>query len=436
MRNFVLTLSAALFLQTHAQEGWTVWQCMDYAVENNHNVRIASLSLDNYEADRLGAVGSFLPSVGAGIGGQFNFGRAIDPQTNAYTDVSTFNNSYNLSASLPLFDGFARIHALNAAKADLLCGKSRLQQQRDQTALATFQAFVNVLYYKGTVLLAERKLAESEDMLELTRMMEEVGRKSRADVALVESQYAADDYSLTQQRNTLALALLELKKEMNYPLADTLQIEDEADGLFRSVGGGSVTDCGAGAVADNPEVRQSYHAMVSARHNLRLSRSSLFPTVTVSAGIGTNYNKVLHMDDAMSFREQFKNNRGEYVGVSVNIPLFSRLSIATNIRKARNNYRIACETYEQKNAELQKLLAEAVLDFQGGLQECVQLEKKVESDSIAYELTRSQYDEGIATALDLQTASSTLLGSRVSLLRTRLTTVMKEQQIRYYTNNK
>ena len=77
-----------------------------------------------------------------------------------------------------------------------------------------------------------------------------------------------------------------------------------------------------------------------------------------------------------------------------------------------------------------------MLDFQGGLQECVQLEKKVESDSIAYELTRNQYDEGIATALDLQTASSTLLGSRVSLLRTRLTTVMKEQQIRYYTNNK
>ena len=95
---------------------------------------------------------------------------------------------------------------------------------------------------------------------------------------------------------------------------------------------------------------------------------------------------------------------------------------------------MACEEYERKNVELQKLLAEAVLDFQGGLKECGQLEKKVESDSIAYELVRNQYEEGLATPIDLQTASSTLFASRVSLLRTRLTTVMKEKQIRYYTN--
>lgn len=434
MRKLVMTLSAALFLQAHAQEGWTVWQCMDYAVENNHDVRIASLSLDNSKADRLRAVGDFLPSIGAGIGGQFNFGRAIDPQTNAYTDVSTFNNSYSVSASLPLFDGFARVHSLNAARADLLKGKNRLLQQRGQTALATFQAFVNVLYYKGTVLLAEKKLAESGAVLEQTRVLEEIGRKSRADVAQVESQYATDDYSLTQQRNALALAMLALKTAMNYPLAEALLIDERSADLFHVAEAGEAVDFSADAVAYNPEVQQSYHAMVSARHHLRLSRSSLFPTVSVSAGIGTNYNKVLHMDDTKSFSEQFRNNRGEYVGVSVNIPLFSRLGVVTNIRKARNNYRMACEEYERKNVELQKLLAEAVLDFRGGLKECGQLEKKVESDSIAYELVRNQYDEGLATAIDLQTASSTLLGSRVSLLRTRLTTVMKEQQIRYYTN--
>lgn len=184
MRILVMILSAALFLQVHAHGGWTVWQCMDYAVENNHDVRIASLSLDNSEADRLRAVGDFLPSIGAGLGGQFNFGRAIDPQTNAYTDVSTFNNSYNVSASLPLFDGFARVHALNAARADLLKGKNRLQQQRGQTALATFQAFVNVLYYQGAVRMAENKLAESGGVLEQTRVLEEIGRKSREDPSL------------------------------------------------------------------------------------------------------------------------------------------------------------------------------------------------------------------------------------------------------------
>ena len=65
-------------------------QCMQYAVEHNHEVKQAALRLDNYKAQKTGAIGQFLPSVNAGIDAQYNFGRAIDPETNGYTDVSTF----------------------------------------------------------------------------------------------------------------------------------------------------------------------------------------------------------------------------------------------------------------------------------------------------------------------------------------------------------
>ena len=97
-------------------------QCMQYAVEHNHEVKQSELELDNYKATKTGAIGNFLPSVDAGIGAQYNFGRAIDPETNLYTDVSTFYNGYSLEASLPVFDGFSRLHALKAAKASELMG--------------------------------------------------------------------------------------------------------------------------------------------------------------------------------------------------------------------------------------------------------------------------------------------------------------------------
>ena len=63
-------------------------QCMRYAVEHNHEVKRAELELDNYKAQKVGAAGRFLPAVDASIGAQYNFGRAIDPETNGYTDVS------------------------------------------------------------------------------------------------------------------------------------------------------------------------------------------------------------------------------------------------------------------------------------------------------------------------------------------------------------
>lgn len=82
--------------QAAAQTTWTMQQCMQYAVAHNHEVKRAALDLDNYRAAKTGALGRFLPSVDAGIGAQYNFGRAIDPETNIYTDVSTFNNGYSV----------------------------------------------------------------------------------------------------------------------------------------------------------------------------------------------------------------------------------------------------------------------------------------------------------------------------------------------------
>ena len=199
-------------------------RCMQYAVEHNHEVKRAELELDNSQANKTAAVGRFLPEVGARIGAQYNFGRAIDPETNIYTDVSTFNNVYSLSASFPVFDGFSRLHALRAAKASVLMGHQAFRQKQNQTALAVLQAFVHVAYYEGMVRMAGEKVEETTLLVRQTRVLEEVGRKSAADVAQVESQQAEADYELPRQQNLLASALLELKKAMNYPLADSLRL--------------------------------------------------------------------------------------------------------------------------------------------------------------------------------------------------------------------
>ena len=121
-------------------------RCMQYAVEHNHEVRLQALALDDRHALRLQAVGAFLPQVEASTSGQYNFGRAIDPETNTYTDVSTFYNGYGLSASLPVFDGMRRLHELRMARADVLMGRSGLQAERDRVALAVMQSYADVLY--------------------------------------------------------------------------------------------------------------------------------------------------------------------------------------------------------------------------------------------------------------------------------------------------
>ena len=426
MRKILFAILAFYAAQTEAQPRWTAMQCMRYAVEHNHEVRRTELELDNYKVAKTSAAGRFLPAVDASIGAQYNFGRAIDPETNGYTDVSTFYNGYSIQVSLPVFDGFSRQHALKAAKASVLMGHQALRQQQDQTALNVLQAYANVVYDEGMVRMAQEKLKETELLLRQTRLLEEVGRKSAADVALVESQHAEADYELTRQQNLLAAALLELKKEMAYPLTDSLAVLLPED-----------AKCAAAAVQPScsplhPVLQQAQYQVEISNHEWNQARAALFPALSLSAGLSTTYYKTLHAETTSSFGKQFSNNMGEYVGVTLSIPIFNRMQTVSNIRKAKNNYQMACEAYEQKHAELEKLSREAWLDWQGYLKQTVQMEKKVEADSLAYQLTYHQYGEGLSTAIDLHTTSAQLLHSRATLLQCRLMAMVKEQMVRYY----
>ena len=418
-------LLAIGYCHSGAQE-WTMQQCMQYAVEHNHEVKRAALDLDNYKASKTSAVGRFLPNVDASIGAQYNFGRAIDPETNGYTDVSTFYNGYSLSASLPVFDGFSRLHALKAAKASVLMGHASLRQQQDQTALNVLQAFTNVAYYEGLVKMAEEKVEETKLLLRQTRVLEEVGRKSAADVAQVESQKAEADYELTHQQNLLASALLELKKEMAFPLQDSLPL------LVRQENQGDRSMILIRIKRPVPLILQARYQMQASKHEWRQARAECLPALSLSAGLSTTYYKTLHSQTAAAFSDQFKNNMGEYLSATLSIPLFNRLQSITNIRKAKNNYNKAREAYEQKQLEQEKLSREAWQDWQGYLKQTAQMLKKVEADSLAYQLTRRQFEEGLSTAIDLHTTSSQLLNSKATLLQCQLMAMVKEQLVRYY----
>ena len=437
MKQALIILLAIAAKQVAAQNDWTMQQCMQYAVEHNHEVKQAELKLDNYKAQKTNAIGSFLPYVDAGIGAQYNFGRAIDPETNGYTDVSTFYNGYQLSASLPVFDGFSRLHALKAAKASELMGKSTLRKQQDQTALSVLQAFANVAYYDGLVKMADEKVEETTLLLKQTRLFEEVGRKSAADVAQVESQEAEAHYELTRQQNLYASALLELKKAMALPLSEELRLtKGKSFGKDNSGVELGMAEANSSLSTLHPELQTAQYQVQASKHEWRQARASLFPSLSLSAGLNTTYYKTLHSETAASFRNQLKNNMGEFVGATVSIPLFNRLQTITNIRKAKNNYRIAQEALEQKQLELEKLSREAWQDWQGYLKQTVQMEKKVEADSIAYLLTKRQFEEGLSTAIDLHTTSTQLLKSKATLLQCQLMAMVKEQLVRYYRGEK
>lgn len=164
-----------------------------------------------------------------------------------------------------------------------------------------------------------------------------------------------------------------------------------------------------------------------------MAKGRLLPSISFSAGVSTNYYENLKAVQApASFSNQFKNNRGEYISFNLSFPLFDGLSRLTNLRKARNNMRIAQEQQTEVLRQLETAIEQAILDREGYAKETIQMDKKAKADEIAYQVTLRKFEEGLMSPIDLQTSANTLLLSKADLLQRKLMYLMKCKLVDYY----
>lgn len=436
MKKRILTtvLSLGLVFAGMAQERqWTLGECMRYAVAHSPAVKKQLYAHDTYKAERASAVASFFPTASTQVGAQYSFGRSVDPETNTYNNTSTFSNSYQLSTSIPLFTGGQLINQWLMSKSNVKMGKNDIQKAKDDLALEVMTAYADVVYYQGTIRMAAEKLEESTRTLYKTRRQEELGLKGRADVAQFEAQVAADDYALTRQQNQYNTALLTLKQKMNFPSDSVMEVDTVLPELSFDPLGEDIAAIYDFARANNPTALQADFQLKQSKYAYRISKGAMLPQISFNAGISTDYFENLKADTRpASFGSQFKNNRGEYVSFSLSFPLFNGLTKVTNVRRSRNNLRIAEETKTEVLRQLQAAIEQSVLDREGYAKEAVQMDKKVKSDDLAYRVTLRKYEEGLMSSLDVQTSSNTLLTSKADLLQKRLMLLMKSMLVDYY----
>jgi outer membrane protein len=412
---------------------WTMEECMRYAVENSTAVKKQIHENDTYKAEYASAVAAFFPSLSAGVSAQYNFGRAVDPETNIYVNTTTFNNYYGVSASLPVFNGGQIVNQFRIAKSTRQAGMNDLQKIKDDLALNILEAFVNVAYYQGTIRFAKEKLEESNRTLYKICRQEELGIKGRADVAQIEAQVAGDDYNLTHQQNSYNTALLKLKEYMNYPFDEDLLLDTTIFGGEYIMMNESVEDIYDYAKETNPTALQAAYQLKVNKLSHLMQKGTLLPSLSFSAGVNTSYYDNLKSEaDPPSFNSQFKNNRGEYISLSLNFPLFNRLTRVREIRRARNNVRIAEVRQSEVLRQLQTAIEQSVFEREGYAKESIQMEKKLKSDRIAYEVTLRKFEEGLMSPIDLQTSANTLIESKANLLQRQLMYLLKCKQVDYY----
>ena len=444
-------------------KNWGLDSCMTYAVEHATDVKREMINARQRKQDYQKAVTDFLPSVAGGVQGQYAWGRNIDPETNTYNNVTTFNNYYQLYASLNVFDGFATINAFKQAKLARAYSTTAMQKVRDDKAIDVMQKFVDAAYAEASIQIASDKLAESKRLLAKMQRLYELGEKGRPDVVQMESQVAEDEYNLTLQKHVAQQSLLTLKSAMNFPVEEELLLKTKAyDEKVSAIEKGKQVNEGKqngnlhlvdnqgnnrmGGLAfpinhetvyqrflnASPDVKSAEYEVDKARYDYKIAKGRLLPSLTLSGGISTNfYRNLSQRGQYEGFASQFRNNRGEYLALTLSIPIYDNVAWH-QVKKARNDWQLALVNLEETKRKLHDNIAQAVMDAEGYAKELHQMNKKVASDSLAYYMSSRKFEEGMLSTFDLHTAAQTLLESRIKQLQMQMLLIIKQRLVDYY----
>ncbi len=415
------------------QPKWTLNQCISYAINNN-------LDMKDYELEEKISVESWrqskrnmLPSLSASSSVGLSFGRSIDPTTDAVTTTNYYNNSYNLSSSITIFKGFYKQNNIKYYEFARQKAQYSKQNATDDLAFRVMSAFFDVVYYKGMLEIAEEQVEASKLSLKTTEKKVEVGLKAKTDLLDMRANLESEELNKIQIENYVKTATLALKQLMNYFSDEEMVLEDSSTLVFNENVSNS-NELFQLFTEWSPYFKSIETGVKTTEKTLAMYRAYLYPSISASGSLSTGFYET-NTDEAgktMAFGEQFKNNKSQYLGASLSIPIFNQWSYRSNIKEAKLELEQAKNNLEKEKQELFFEMVTNLTELEAYYKEYNQYVKSRESAELAFKAVVKRFDQGLIDINDYYIAKNRLANAQSEVLRSRTQWEIKMKTLEFY----
>jgi outer membrane protein len=432
----IIILLLGVFAQSQNKK-WTLKECVLYALENNISIKQSELNLEATDADRLAALGNFLPSFNAGASLAENTGLSFNPTTNQPETVTFLSASGNVNVGYTLFDGLRNIRQAQRAKISQLAGQYQLSKMQDDISLFVANSYLQVILSKANleVLISQNEVTKQQ--IRQTQELVEAGVLPRGDLLDIEATDANEVQGIVAAENTIQIGLISLAQLLLIKDYTTFDIEDEGyDIVNQDIAGKSVDEIIDSAREVRSEIKIEEQNVELALKDLQLARASYLPRLSAFFGYNTRFTNassfVNQIDPdnptetrqigfvegtgqavlsefpnintvevgADPFFDQLYLNDGISYGLSLNIPIFNGFSTRSNVMRSEVNLERSKFRLEQAELDLESTVYQAFIDAEGALKSYDAALKALESQELAYDYAKERYDVGIINALD------------------------------------
>jgi len=432
VQGWVKVLPFYLFtlLPLNAQQPWTLEQCIDYAVTHNISIKQYENRQRQQELQLSTARNNRLPDLNASASENFSFGRGLTSD-NTYTNTNTSSTSFSLGTSIPLLTGNRIPKNIELSRLNLEASTQDLEKAKNDIRVQVAQQYVQVLYDMEISGVARRQVAIDSAQIARLESLFKLGRASEAEVAQQRAALAQSQLTVTQADNNTQLALLSLSQLLELPSPEGFSISSTIVAADSSKATPSPDAIYAEALALRPEIQAEKLRLKGADANIDIARSSLFPSLSFSAGLGSNYYKTSGFP-ADDFAKQMKNNFSQYLGFSLSVPIFNRFSIRNNIRSAKIDRENQLLALDNTKKQLYKEIQTAYYNTVTSRQKLQSSEEAYRSSKMAFSLMQAKYEIGKATSTEFNEARANLLKTESDLTQARYEYLYQTALIQFY----
>lgn len=436
-------------------------QCIDIALQNNLNLKIADVNLNLAENNLLQSQAQTLPSLNGGATHIYQYGRTIDRYTNTFANTQVLSQNFYLSAQWVIWSGLSQYHTIQSNKMNLLSAQENLHQQKNDLILNVATAYINVLLSQDILKVNENQYEGTQQQYERTKIMVEQGSASLSTLKDIEAQLANDALNVINAQNNLQLNILSLKQILNISPQQDIEIVRpdiiiQADLLTQY----SADEIYQMALKTQSSVKSKEYALKSNEYILKAALGRRSPTLSINASLATGYsglakriigyqtrtdtlgiipgygplvyNQQVPILEHTPFMQQYKDNFNQTLGFSLNIPLFNNLNTHTSIQNAKLNVLNAKYNYELNNQNLYKTVFQAYTNVQAALQKYEATQKAYDAAHVSYEINEQKYQQGAISYFDYSTARNRFLTAQINMLQAKYDLFFKIKILEFY----
>lgn len=428
---FILVVVAALYAQpVNAQQQWSLKQCCDYAVEHNITIKQQENQCRQQEIQLSNAKNQRLPDLSGSAGQNFSFGRGLTAE-NTYTNTNTSSTSFSLGTSVPLFTGFQIPNNIKLNQLNLQAATQDLEKAKNDIRTQVAQAYVQILYNLEMADVAHRQISIDSAQVARLQALLNIGRASEAELAQQKATMAQSLLTATQADNNLQLAILAMTQLLELPTPEGFSVVRPEVG---SEGGKTIVtpdEIYAEALTTKPEVQAQQLRLRATENSIKIAQSGYYPTLSFSAGLGSNYYKTSGFK-ADGFAKQMKNNFSQYLGFNLSIPIFNRFQTRNSVRSAKIDRENQTLQLDNTKKALYKEIQQVYYNTVAASQKLQSSRQASQSSETAFRLTQAKYEQGKATITEFNEAKNNYLKSSSDLTQARYEYLYQQALILFY----